>query len=59
MDDERARYRDLVELARICAYQARVTKDRNVAAELQRMANEYKQRAAELDNGRIPDLGET
>jgi hypothetical protein len=48
-------YSALVELARICASQARFTVDREVARELWRMALEYQYKAAALDNGKLPD----
>jgi hypothetical protein len=50
-------YSAIVELARICASQARFTTDREVARELWRMAIEYQYKAAALDNGRFPDVG--
>ena len=50
-------YIGLVELARICASQAHITADREVARELWRMALEYQQKAAALDNGKPPDVG--
>ena len=40
---------DLIELARICLKQARLTKKRVVTAALRRMAKEYERRAALLD----------
>jgi hypothetical protein len=49
-------HEDLVELAKICVGQARETKSRKVAAELRRMAKDYQKRAAELYNGKLPDL---
>jgi hypothetical protein len=53
---DQTKYDELVELAQTCAYQARATKDREVAAELRQMAQEYQRRAAELNNGRMPDI---
>ena len=53
----RAAYDDLVELAQLCAYQAKVTKSRDVAEEFRRMAKEYQRRAAQLDEGRLPNIG--
>jgi hypothetical protein len=50
-------YSAIVELARICASQARFTKDREVARALWRMAIEYQYKAAALDNGKLPDIG--
>jgi hypothetical protein len=51
-------YEDLVELAKICAAQARATRDSEVAAALRRMAKDYQVRAAALDSGELPDIGE-
>jgi hypothetical protein len=48
----------LVELARLCANQARATSAKDVAATLWRMAQEYQQKAARLDSGKLPDIGE-
>ena len=48
----------LVELARLCANQARATSAKDVAATLWRMAQEYQQKAARLDSGELPDIGE-
>ena len=48
----------LVELARLCANQARATSAKDVAATLWRMAQEYQQKAARLDSGMLPDIGE-
>jgi hypothetical protein len=52
------RFQELLELAKICAHQARVTTDPAVASELRRMAQEYRKRAAEHNNGELPDVGE-
>ena len=43
---------DLVELARICLEQAAKAKNKAVAAELRRMADDYQRRAGELRTGR-------
>lgn len=51
-------YEDLVELAKICMEQSRATKAKDVAAELRRMAKEYQRRAAALDDGILPNIGE-
>ena len=48
----------LVELARLCANQARATSAKDVAATLWRMAQEYQQKAGRLDSGKLPDIGE-
>ena len=49
---------ELTDLARICANNARTTGDRRVAEELWRMALEYQDKAAKLDSGQKPDIGE-
>ena len=51
-------YNDLVELARICIEQARATTARDVARELRRMAKEYQKRAAQMNGGQLPHIGE-
>lgn len=51
-------YEELVELARICMRQARIAQTKEVAAELQRMAREYQDKAARLTGGKLPDLEE-
>jgi hypothetical protein len=52
------RYDDLVQLARICWKEARWAQEPALAARLKRMAKEYQERAAELDGGTLPDIGE-
>jgi hypothetical protein len=49
-------YKDLVELARICLRQAHTVGNSEVSAALSRMAQEYAQRAAELNNSKMPVL---
>jgi hypothetical protein len=51
-------YADLVELARICLKQAREAKTPSVSAELRHLAKGYQLRAASMDNGKLPDIGE-
>jgi hypothetical protein len=51
-------YDDLVELARICLRQAREAKTPSVSAELRHLATGYQIRAASMDDGRLPDIGE-
>jgi hypothetical protein len=51
-------YGDLVELARICLKQAREAENASVSAELRHMAKGYQVRAATMDHGRLPDIGE-
>jgi hypothetical protein len=52
-------YDDLIELARICAEQARATKAPDAADELRRMAKEYERRAAKLNGGQPPLIAES
>jgi hypothetical protein len=49
---------DLVELARALLKQARVSKNLVVVAELTHLAKGYQLRAASMDNGKLPDIGE-
>jgi hypothetical protein len=49
---------DLVELARVCLKQARVSENPVVVAELTHLAKGYQVRAASMDNGKLPDIGE-
>ena len=49
-------YRDMVELAKICARQARVASNPEVAQELRRLAQEYQKKAADLDGGVLPEI---
>ncbi len=42
----------------MCLKQARETISPIVSAELRRRAKEYQRRAAELDNGKLPNIGE-
>jgi hypothetical protein len=51
-------YDELVKLARMCLEQARETINPVVSAELRRRAKEYQKRAAELNNGKLPNIGE-
>ena len=41
-------YNELVDLARLCAYNSRITTDREVARVLWQMANEYQAKAAKF-----------
>jgi len=50
-------YYNLLELARICARQASLAQTEDVARTLRRMAREYVQEAAKLDDDKIPDVG--
>jgi hypothetical protein len=47
----------LVDLARTCAAQSRLTNSRDVAQALWRLATDYMERAAKLE-GRRPDIGD-
>lgn len=51
------RYFELVELARICWRNSRAGCTQEVARTLHRMAEEYLQEAAKLDDGKVPDSG--
>ncbi len=51
-------YDDLVELARICLKQSRESKNPFVSAELRHVAKGYQLRAAAMNNGKLPDIGE-
>jgi hypothetical protein len=51
-------YGDLVELARICLKRSHEAKNAVVSAELRHMAKGYQVRAATMDHGRLPDIGE-
>ena len=51
-------YDDLVELARICLKQSREAKNPFVSAELRHLAKGYQLRAAAMNNGKLPDIGE-
>jgi hypothetical protein len=52
------KYDDLVELARICMKNARETASTVVGEELRRVAKGYQVRAALLDSGKFPNIGE-
>lgn len=47
---------EMIEIARICARQARLSTDHETAAELRRMALNYQSRVADLSRGNIPDV---
>lgn len=51
-------YADLLEFAKTCIEQARATKSRDVALELRRMVKKYQKRAAKMNGGQLPDIGE-
>ena len=50
-------YSEALELAIMCARNARLSSSKQVAHELWKMAQEYQFEAAKLDDGRLPDLG--
>ena len=52
-----ADYTELVNLARLCAINARLVGMTETAAVLWKMACEYQRKAAELHSGRLPDVG--
>ena len=52
-------YKDLVELADICARHARGATSKDVAAVLWKMAEDYQSEAVKLDSGKSPDIGES
>lgn len=51
-------YNDLIELARICIRQAKSAADPTVKEEFMKLAHEYQSRAAKLDSGILPDIGD-
>jgi hypothetical protein len=52
-----ANYTEIANLARLCAINARLVGTREIAAVLWKMACEHQRKAAELDGGRLPDIG--
>jgi hypothetical protein len=48
----------LVELACVCLKQAHESKNPVVVAELTHLAKGYQMRAASMDRGKLPDIGE-
>jgi hypothetical protein len=51
-------FADLVQLARICLRQARIARTPEVADAFRQMAEEYQEKAANLDDGEAPDIDE-
>ena len=51
-------YDDFVELALICARNAHTASKKDVSAVLWRMAVEHRNKAAKLNCGKAPDIGE-
>ena len=50
-------YGESLELAEMCARNARIASNKDVARELWKMAQEYQAEVAKLDDGRLPELG--
>jgi hypothetical protein len=48
---------DAIEMVEMCALNARATGDPRTREELWNMAPEYQKSAAEMDGGRMPDIG--
>jgi hypothetical protein len=51
-------FADLVQLARICLRQARISRTPEVAHAFRQMAEEYQKKAANLIDGEAPDMDE-
>jgi hypothetical protein len=51
-------FADLVELARICMRQARISRTPEVAYAFRQMAEEYQEKAANLNDGEAPEIDE-
>jgi hypothetical protein len=51
-------YEELVDLAKECARSARVAISKEIALELWQTALEYQAKAAKLDGGKLPDIGD-
>jgi hypothetical protein len=51
-------YNDLVEVARLCLLEARKCVTKEAAEELRQIAKEYQAKAAELNGGELPNIGE-
>ena len=51
-------YSEALELAVMSARNARLSRTKQVARELWKMAQEYQAEAAKPDGGRMPDIGE-
>jgi hypothetical protein len=49
-------YNDYVQYARDCMRHARTATTKEVAAELERIAREYQEKAARLAGGELPDI---
>ena len=51
-------YKELVDLAISCADTSRLTTSPEVASQLWRMATDYQEKAAKLDDGKLPNIGD-
>ena len=51
-------YKELVDLATSCANSARLTTSPEVASQLWRMAMDYQEKAAKLNDGKLPNIGD-
>ena len=51
-------FADLVQLARICMRQARIARSPEVADALRQMAEEYQEKAANLNDGETAEIDE-
>ncbi len=51
-------YDQLIEVAAMCARQARLSTSKDVALHLWRMAKEHQERAAKLGGGKLSDIGD-
>jgi len=51
-------FADLVQLARICLRQARISRTPEVAHAFRQMAQEYQEKAANLNDGEAPGIDE-
>ena len=52
-----ATFAELDEIARMLAMQSHVTASKEVAAELWRLAQQYRVQAGTLDDGKLPNIG--
>ena len=51
-------YKELVDLAISCADTSRLTTSPEVASQLWRMAMDYQEKAAKLNDGKLPNVGD-
>ena len=50
------KYDELVQFARDCMRHSRTATSRDVAEELQHLARQYQEKAAQLDGGKLPKV---